>query len=75
MWSNSSTPLKVAVGGHGARGIHKSNFVCSVRSTKVTDATKGNEKKLKEIPQKNLTDVVFSHVFIIKKKMFRNKKQ
>ena len=44
MWSNSSTPLKLSVGGHGTCGIHKSNFVCSVRSTKVTDATKRKRK-------------------------------
>jgi hypothetical protein len=48
MWSNSSTPLKLAVGGHRRCGIHKSNFVCYVRSTKATDATKREKKRQKE---------------------------
>jgi hypothetical protein len=55
MWSNSSTPLKVAVGGLGACGIHKSNFVCSVRSTELTDATKGKGEKNEKNLQRNLT--------------------
>jgi hypothetical protein len=65
MWSNSSTPLRLAAGGHGTCGIHKSNFVRSVCSTKVTDATKGKEKR-ERIPEKNLTEaVIFFHIFIV----------
>jgi hypothetical protein len=64
MWSNSSTPLKLAVGDRGTCGIHKSNFICSVRSTRVTDVTKGNKKK--DGAEKNLTEaVVFFYIFII----------
>jgi hypothetical protein len=66
MWSNSSTPLKLAVGDHAMRGIHKSNFICSVRSTRVTDVTKGSKKEEEEEAKKNLTEaVLFFYIFII----------